>query len=338
VRDYRLAQIRELAERYDLAGLELDFLRDDILFRDDMPEAERIEIVTDFVRWTRAALDARPAPRRWLCVRIPQQLTALAHTGLDIERLRDAGVDMFNLSGWFHTTQRSDLPEVRRRAPEAALYQELTQSTGAHRYFIDNPLYGCDGDPKTSDHQLYTTARLAKAQGADGMSLFNFAYYRSGSRPKDLPEMEPPFHVLPKLNDKEYLARQHAYYWLAATYYFAQLPRTIEPGKVETFHVDMCKPRLSNEGGYPARLRLHLREACPDSLHLAVTFNGRPLEPTSDVSRFFGNPFDGMISPPLHRRAWDLPRNAIVEGSNEVVVTTGADRVQVIYLDCGVPR
>jgi hypothetical protein len=338
VRDYRVAQIRELADHYDLAGLELDFLRDDTLFRNDMPEADRIEIVTDFIRRARAVLDARPAPRRWLCVRIPQRLASLAQTGLDIERLRDAGVDMFNLSGWFHTTQRADIAEVRRRAPEAAIYQELTQSTGAHRYFIDNPLYGCDGDPKTSDHQLYTTARLAKAQGADGLSLFNFAYYRSGSRPKDLPEMEPPFHVLPKFNDTEYLARQHAYYWLAATYYFGQLPRTIEPAKVETFQVDMGKPRLSNEGAYPARLRLHLREACPESLQLGVAFNGRALEPTPDVSRFFGNPFDGMISPPSHRRAWVLPRAAIADGRNEVVVTTGEARVQVIYLDCGVPR
>ncbi len=338
VREYRLAQIRELADQYDLAGLELDFLRDDSLFRDDAPEAERIGIVTDFVCQVRAVLDARPEPRRWLCVRIPQQLTALARIGLDIERLRDAGVDMFNLSGWFHTTQRSDIPEVRRRAPDAAIYQELTQSTGAHRYFIDNPLYGCDGDPKTSDHQLTTTARLAHARGADGMSLFNFAYYRSGARAKDIPEMEPPFHVLSRINDTEFLARQHAYYMLASTYYFGQLPRKMAPGQPETFEFDMLRPSRAEAPGAAGRLRIHLRESCPEALTLHAAFNDQPLEPTPDVSRFFGNPFDGMISPPSHRRAWILPRSCIAEKRNVIRVEAEGATIQIIYMDCGIPR
>ena len=58
--------------------------------------------------------------------------------------------------------------------------------------------------------QFETTAHWAYALGGDGVSLFNFAYYRefgpfSGDRG---PFSEPPFGVLKLLGDPEYLARQ----------------------------------------------------------------------------------------------------------------------------------
>ncbi len=338
VRDYKLSLLRELAGKYDLAGLELDFLRDDTLFADDVDEHERIAIVSDFVRRLRAALDERKGPRRWLCVRIPLQFAAHARSGLDVRQLYEAGVDMFNLSGWFHTTQRSDLAVAREQVPDAAIYLEMSQSTGNHRYFLDNPLYGCDGDPRTSDHQFYTTALLAHKRGADGVSLFNFAYYRRGLRTKDVPEMEPPFHVLPKLKDPAFLARQHRYYMLAKTSYYGQLPRKLVPGQTETFELDMLASEGVDASAPPGRLRVHLREPYPDRPSPRVLFNGRALGPTGDVSRFFGNPFDGMIGPDSHRRAWSLPKELIVDGLNYLKVTTDSYPVEIIYIDCAVPR
>ena len=59
VRQYKLALLEELAANYDLAGLELDFLRDDTLFADGVPEQDRIGIVTDFVAQVRRALDRK---------------------------------------------------------------------------------------------------------------------------------------------------------------------------------------------------------------------------------------------------------------------------------------
>jgi hypothetical protein len=195
VRAHKLALLTELADNYDLTGLELDFLRHSQLFRDNGPsESERIRIITGFVADVRRALDKKPGERRWLSVRIPLELAALPPLGLDVRNLYKAGVDMFNLSGWFHTTQRTDIAKVRELAPDSAIYLEMTHSTAGHRFFLPSKTYGTLGDPRTSDYQYYTTTNLAYKNGADGLSLFNFVYYRLGLG-NDVSVMEPPFHI-----------------------------------------------------------------------------------------------------------------------------------------------
>lgn len=336
VREYKLALVRELASRYELAGLELDFLRDDTLFREGFPEEQRVEIVTGFVAQVRKALDEAADSRRWLCVRIPLQLEAHARTGLDVRRLRDVGVDMFNLSGWYHTTQRTDVAAVRQRVPEAALYLEMTHSTGNHRFFLQHQAYSCAGDPRTSVHQFYTTARLAHDRGADGLSLFNFVYYRKGLG-EDVPVMEPPFHVLPRLNDTAFLGRQHQYYMLGNTSYYGQVPRRIEAGQPAEFALEMVKRSEGEAMPADGRLRVHTVEPCLDGQLSRVSFNGRELEPADDTSRFFGNPFDRMISPPGHRRAWVLGSDVPIERENRLLVTA-REPCQIIYIDCGIKQ
>lgn len=334
VRDYKLALLRELAANYDLAGLELDFLRDNTLFSNDVGVEERVKIVTDFVGKVREALDAEPGPRRWLCLRIPLQIDAHAWTGLDARRLRDVGVDMFNLSGWYHTIQRTDIGAMRQRVPDAALYLEMTHSTGAHRHFVHSKGYGCPGNPRTSVHQFYTTARLAHDRGADGLSLFNFVYYRQ-SLGEDIPVMEPPFHVLPRLNDVAFLGRQHQYYMLGETAYYRQLPRQIAGSQTEEFTLEMLGRPQGDIVQADGRLRIHTAEPCSAEQFLAVSINGHELERTPDVSRFFGNPFDRMISPLDHRQAWILGGDVPIERENRLLLTA-REPCQVIYIDCGI--
>jgi len=336
VREYKLALLRELAEKYDLAGLELDFLRDDHLFRQgEVADADRINIITDFVAQVRQALDARPGTRRHICVRIPLQLSAHPCIGLNVARLRDVGVDMFNLSGWYHTTQRTDVAAARKLLPDAAIYLELTHSTAWYPYFLKSGNYGTNGDPRPSDHQFYTTARLALERGADGISLFNFVYYRHGHN-FDIPVMEPPFYVLPKLTDRAFLARQSQYYMLAGTCYYNQLPRKLSLGTAETFQMDLA-PR-HNHNNRPIRLRVHTKRPLTTEDRLAASINGTPLEQTEDTSRFFGNPFDGMISPVNHRCAWIVPGGILVNGLNDLVLQlSSGEAIDIIYIDLAIP-
>ncbi len=342
VRAYKLALLSELAAKYDLAGLELDFLRDNTLFRDgETDPAIRVEIITEFVGQVRAALDRgrRGAARRYLCVRIPLALAAHADIGLDVQRLREAGVDMFNLSGWFHTSQRSDLAAVRELLPESAIYLEMTHSTGWHPYFLAPGLYGTDGDPRTSDHQFYTTALLAHRRGADGLSLFNFVYYRMGGR-SEIPVMEPPFHVLSKLNDIEFLSRQDQYYMLGGSSYYRQAPRELTVGQPVEFTLDMLAPGPDSAGAkLPSRLRVHTEHALTPACIVTAAFNGRLLDPCPDTSGFFGNPFDGMISPPGHRRAWFLPGQLLKDGLNSLQIElVGGGPTKIIYVDAGITQ
>ena len=348
VRAYKLSLLEELCEKYELAGLELDFLRDDTMFRlDETTEAERIETVTGFIKDVRAAMDKHSAEgeRKYLSVRMPINRTRHGDTGLDVERMYEAGVDMFNLSCWYDTTQQTSAAEVRAILPDAAIYVEMTHVTGNHTYFLEPGKYGCPGNPKTSDHQFYTTTEIAYERGADGMSLFNFVYYRMGHQ-LDIPIMEPPFHVLPKLLDREFLARQSQYYMLGGTSYFRQVPRLVEGGKTEQFLFDMVPRSDADRGSWTpdlmpfrrssniSRLRLHAREPIPTDLTISATFNGTELEPTDDVSRYHGNPCDGMISPKDHRRAWVVPKAILQNGMNDLEVhLPGGESLEVIYLD-----
>jgi hypothetical protein len=340
VREYKLALLRELSVKYDLAGLELDFLRDDNLFREDGPShEERINIITDFVRQVRESLDEGATGRkRYLCVRIPVDMKVHSRSGLDVERLAEAGVDMFNLGIWYDTTQCPGVTQVRRRLPESSLYLEMAHTTGWHPHFLKNQAYGTNGNPRTSDQQFYTTAHLAYQQGVDGLSLWNFVYYRMGHH-MDVPVMEPPFHVLRKLTDKAYVARQYRSYMLGSTSYFRQIPCELGKGQDQHFEMQMSAEAPGGSGAStPGRLRVHVSEPFAADHRLAVRFNGRLLEPSPDTSRFHGNPFDLMISPgESYRRAWILPPDAIVNGTNEIELTleAGAER-QLIYMDAGV--
>ncbi|MFP4027223.1 MAG: hypothetical protein ACLFWL_05480 [Candidatus Brocadiia bacterium] len=336
VRQYKLNLLQELAENYDLAGIELDFLRDDVLFHPDGPdETERIEIISCFAQNVRQILDQNTVGRkqRYLGVRIPCRIDHHAQSGLDVQRLHEAGVDMFNLSGWYHTTQRTDVGRVRELVPDAALYVEMTHSTSRYPHFIQNPNYGCDGDPRTSPEQFYTTARLAYERGADGVSLFNFAYYRSGHHP-DVPVMEPPFHVLPQLRDPAFLARQPQYYMAGTCSYDRQLPHDLTETDPVTVTLDMLEQDSVTSDG---RLRVHTREPLSPDSKLTVLINGETLERSDNISRLFGNPFDGMISPKSNRRAWILPAPLVRDGENTVEICLDqGPPLTVIYVDAGI--
>ncbi len=330
VRAYKLKLLRELADKYDLAGLELDFLRHSQLFRDNGPPAkERIRIMTAFVAKVREALDKKGGKRKWLCVRIPLDGKAHSTLGLDVGKLHAAGVDMFNLSGWYHTTQNTDTARVRKMVPNAAVYVEMTHVAGRNPHFQKSRNYGTMPCPRTSDQQFYTTARLAYERGADGVSLFNFVYYRS-FRKGIVAYKEPPFHVLPKCTDRTFLAAQPPYYCLASASYENQIPRTLKK-RAERFRMDMLPA-----GKDKLRLRIHAKEVIGDR-NITAKMNGTRLRPVQDVSAFYDNPFDTMITPTgEHRRAWELPGALVKNGINRVELKLeSGNPLTVIWIDAG---
>ena len=183
VRNHKFAFIRELCENYDIDGFELDFMRHVSYFQLDRTTPEqRRRIMTGFVGRVRKLLDrtARNGKRRWLCVRVPAQLAAHDVLGIDLPTMVEAGVDMVNLSGYYFTVQQTDLPRIRERIPAAAVYLEMTHctATGPSRGGYDSFSYR-----RTTREQFYSTAHLAYTQGADGVSLFNFMYYREHGTP-----------------------------------------------------------------------------------------------------------------------------------------------------------
>ena len=127
------------------------------------------------------ALRAAMVPGTRLGVRIPVSVSLQADLGVDLAALAAdsavkldyalAGIDYFSFLASF-----SEFAATRSVVPRPfLLYYEVSgfESPGKQ-------LPGCAvaGHARLTDEQLATVARDAYAQGADGISAFNFQYYR----------------------------------------------------------------------------------------------------------------------------------------------------------------
>lgn len=325
VRAQKFALLRELCENYDLDGLELDFLRIYSFFcPEETTREQRCSIITGFVKDVRALLDrtARGGRRRWLCARVPCYLEALDLLGLDLPALTGAGLDMVNASAHYFTTQQHQLAEIRRRVPDAALYFELCHTI----WKGEKVTTGYDVFPfrRATREQLHTAAHLACARGADGISLFNFAYYREHGQGEGRGVFgEPPFDALKTLRDSQALAqgRQHwfiAQGWRAPGAKPLPLPRTLEPGKPATFAFDLAAPK----GGWKGEARLRVQFAQqPGDAEWRAAFNGEALTVTPDVSEPFPVSYPSMLGKPDELRAWLVPARLLRDGMNRFELT-----------------
>jgi hypothetical protein len=349
VRRFKLDLLGELCENYDLAGLELDFMRHPSYFQlDKTTSDQRKEIMTGFVREVREMLDrtARPGQRRWLCVRVPAIVDAYDALGFDLAAMARAGVDMFNLSLSYFTVQQTDLPKIRRLIPQASIYLEMTHTTLTG----PGPSTGYDSFvfERTTPYQFYTTAHLAYEQGADGVSLFNFAYYRQHGGPGRGPFNEPPFEVLGHLGDRGWLARQAQWYHLAGIgvkwYQLAQtgqiaspappLPKLLEPGSHARFNVELAPTEHQRQDGI---FRVMTREPMGKNIWEAA-INDTPLRPTDLILKPLAHPYDASVCLPERWTCFRCPRSCVKAGNNVITLTLkSGKRSTVQYFDLVLP-
>jgi hypothetical protein len=339
VRAHKLAFVRELCENYDFAGFEMDFMRFYSLFPPQgTTSIQRAGIITDFVRAVRGVLDqtARGGRRRWLCARVPCYLAALDPLGLDLPAMAAAGLDMVNVSASYFTVQQTDLAAIRRMVPSAAVYLEL-----CHSIWNGTRPAGTQYDSypfrRATPEQMYTAAHLAYARGADGVSLFNFVYYREHGGPGRGPFCEPPFASLAQLGDRAWLARQPQHYILSPgwgnPFVKSPLPKKIPAGKKETFTLDLAPP----EGGWKrgGRLRIQCEDALGES-HVAAVLNGQALTATDNTTEPYANPYPSMLGRPEEMRAWTVPAGVLRDGPNRLEISLQAGKpIRLMFLDLG---
>jgi len=212
VRDYQFGFIRELCGRYDLDGLELDFLRFPYYFPYSMNLAEKTAIMTDYVARIRSLLDGR-GRRLPLGVRIFGRNDLNLIEGLDVaEWVKRGLVDMINASSYYISSSGMDIEWYRKAFPDMPLYAELTQCSDVER----NLELGCELTRKMTTELIRSTAYSYLDRGADGISLFNFVYYREYTfgNPSKLDKCEPNFAALRDLTDKKKLAKEPRHYYV----------------------------------------------------------------------------------------------------------------------------
>lgn len=324
VREHKLSFIKEICENYDIDGLELDFMRHSSYFQLDKTTAsQRTQIMTRFVSRVRRLLNRteKQGKHRWLCVRVPCHLAAHKRLGIDLVKFVAAGVDMVNLSPGFVTEQQTDLGKIRKLVPDVALYLELTHCI-SRRENVTGSGYDNFRFCRTTDEQFYTAAHLAYSRGADGVSTFNFVYYREHGTSGRGPFDEPPFHVLEHLNDPKWLAKQPHEYFLGNLSDVFQIPNDEAPkmthvGEGRLFELDMTQP----EEGWKGRGKLFIHGDEPFKKgNWKAIFNGHELKACNDIS----GPYSSLYVPcpdlKKHLLIWDVPTHVLRDGKNRVEV------------------
>lgn len=324
VSQQKLALITELCENYDLDGVELDFMRFNSFFNEaKSSRSQRCSIITSFVRQVRSVMDktTREGRHRWLCVRVPCLIKGLDALGIDLTEMVNAGVDMVTASASYFTTQQMDLVEICRRCEGAALYVELCHSIENGPKLTKG--YDTFDFRRTTQEQMQTTAHLAYARGADGVSLFNFAYYRPHGGPGRGEFSEPPFNILKTLGDAAVLAQGPQHWFIAPGWNNAYirpplLPRKLDSGKKTAFRMDLAPP--SRGWKHSGTLRLQCDE---DLAEMKVTahLNESKLEPSQKLSEPFPNPSPSLLGRPEQMLAWTVPVEVLRDGQNLVEFT-----------------
>lgn len=352
-RAFRLRMIKELIRNYEIDGFEMDFMRWHKIFTACRTTSfERLQIMTDFIQEIRRALDeatAKDGRYRQLMARIPAWVTSYDSMGIDLKAWVEAGVTMFNCSASHYTVQNPEIDLIKQQIPETPVYYELCHTVGvtahdASPYYVNQ---GIGAFRRTTVEQLYTTAHIAYQQGADGISLFNFQYYRGepGSPTDDNDNEnfvnEPPFHAVKNLGDREFLADQAQHYFMGRTDKRTfnptwQMPRLMSNGSCTQFELRVYAPK----GGWRENGMLRIQSEVPfGEVQFKAYINGVALKPlVEDPGEPYENPYTTCLGTPEQRRCYAVPRSLLKDRqSNEIrILQEGGGNTFLSYLDLSI--
>ena len=186
VRTHMSRVIFELIERFDIDGIELDFMRHPAFFR--VAEAYQYRyLMTDFVYGVRTKLDAVGQKRKKhldLAVRVPPTLADAKRIGIDAEVwMKEGMVDMLIAGGGFIPFE---MP-IRE-------WVETAKGTGCR-------IYGCfEGlRPLLNEERLKALALRYWEAGVDGLYFFNYYSMSNDWKRNILNQLADPT-VLRRLN------------------------------------------------------------------------------------------------------------------------------------------
>ncbi len=336
VREYKLDLIRELIENYEIDGFELDFCRRFAFFNTSVTtEEQRVRIMTEFIMEVRAMLDAETAKDgryRHLSVRIPAYSDMYGDMGIDLEAFEKAGVTIFNFTSSYFTDQSFELEPLIAETGDAYTYFELNYTTA---YSTDD--LGKQIKRRTTIEQYYTTALLAYEQGVDGISFFNFQYYR-GDRVSELdkPYTEPPFEVIANVKNIDFLknAAQHYFYgytWKDLITLTWKLPATLQKGVPFDLSMNLVEPEGSwQEDGV---FSLQSLQAISDKT-IKVTVNGVELTAVPYSGPAYPNEYTQLLGTQSNYLCYSVPKDILREGKNEIIVVSdSSEEIELFFAE-----
>ncbi len=194
VRDHHLALIEELFERYDMFGLEMDWMRWGMMFAPGF-EREGQKLLTEFVIRVRELADA--AEKRYghpvkLAHRVPANPESCLNLGFNVIEWGENGcVDMLTLSDFLGSNTFD---------PPLALWRKLLPEHTTINVYVSQfgPAY--PGNSIDTDDILRGAASSSWSNGADGLYLFNECY-------RETDKIEELNNLLTEISDPEKLIK-----------------------------------------------------------------------------------------------------------------------------------
>jgi len=172
VRENLLAFMAEILERYDVDGLELDWMRWCRVFPMDVAP-QRAHLLTTFTEKVRTLLDEaakrRGRDRLTLSVRVPQTLDECRMLGFDVEAwVRTGALDCLCPSDFFYTDFNAPVEN----------FIAITEGTPCRVYPSVHPIIASGNNVGLMSADNYrAAARNFYHRGAAGISAYNYQYH-----------------------------------------------------------------------------------------------------------------------------------------------------------------
>ena len=317
VRERALALAREILERWDADGLELDWMRQRKCLSPGK-EREQAAILTGFMREVRSACNEAACRRGHpvkLAVRVPTTLPGTLHHGFDIlEWAREGLVDVVVPSPEYWVADFDmDVPGWKRALKEVNPDVLLLPCT-------DIGIYGSSAC-RFEIHKDLALLRgwAANAQGGDGLYLFNAPYYGERQR-----SFVYGGELLP-----ERIARSRRRFPVT---FHEGLPPALSAKQLPCELVDGAELRIAATcGPYDSRARVVIAAEKPCVAVPDISLNGA--KPLSSLRLAVEDVFPDVPKTPCEVFAWDFPASTACSGVNTVRVWRAHSQTKAIWCE-----
>ena len=329
VRNAVLSFVEEFLQRYDVDGIELDWMRWCQMFKPS--EAQKnAPLLTDFIIQMRKLVDdaaeKRGRGKLLLGVRIPQTLAECRMLGFDVKVWVQQGrVDYICPSDFA-------VMDTNIRTED---FVALTKGTACKVYPSVIPIIRWGNDTHTHSAENYrAAANNFYAFGADGISAYNYQYHWRGDRgPED--EWPRALGYLTALRERKAIGsgeRRYMYYPLSLV---GRLPRQYITGVVKNDRIEILRGCTVPMGSMVLRIAEDLKDPHLSAMlefkalglveadELEISLNGE-IVPAAGIRRDFvadGQPAaQGRELPAFHRYRVDLGNPPLKFGDNRLTV------------------
>ena len=323
VRKHYCDLFNELADLYDIDGIELDFMRSPLYFPPSQLQ-EGTQAMTEFVRSVRGILDRHGAQRGKhlsLCVSVPSTLELCSVVGLDMalwdkERL----IDQVRVSPGYVASFDLAIEDFCHTLEHARIYGDL-QGTWAVQKDIR-------GHRQTTPEIYETGAFNFLKRGADGIAFDNFTFTYPTVQGNWLKPgrtdggCDPPLYILQHIGDADYLATRPKHYFIGCRnigWRPEGIGRFPMMNRIETtmaIYDDILCGQFTS-----AVLRVVSGERC-DDIKMEAQFNGVALSEFDHRGELFEPLTDDGLPNTDEVRHFRVPLDKVKTGDNALCIET----------------